>query len=164
MIEIYENLFIGNQYDFENNIRNRFDWATVHACKEPYHRILLGYKSRGAPKNHPEYFFAERGNRLYLNLIDTEDPKYIPEVIINKALEFITSKIINHKTLVHCNQGESRSPVIGLLYLASIGYFDKVTFNEAENKYKSLYKFYNPKNGIRTFAINNWYKYIKMGE
>ena len=57
--------------------------------------------------------------RLYLNLIDPPNPAYIPKEIIDAALEFIDKGLKDGKrVLVHCNQGESRSPGIGLLYLA----------------------------------------------
>ncbi|EMO60011.1 hypothetical protein LEP1GSC161_0256 [Leptospira santarosai str. CBC1416] len=65
MIEIIPNLHIGNQSDYETNIANRHNWFVIHACKEPFHRNLLGYSGKGAPKEHPEYLLARRGNRLF---------------------------------------------------------------------------------------------------
>lgn len=38
MIEVYENLFIGNEKDFENDVKQKDGWSVVQACKEPYHR------------------------------------------------------------------------------------------------------------------------------
>lgn len=64
MIEIYKNLFIGNETDYEQSINGKLDWCIVHASKEPYHRALLSYTGRGAPKNHLEYLYAIRNNRL----------------------------------------------------------------------------------------------------
>ena len=89
MKEIITNLFVGNQNDYEANKHTMKDWNIIHACKEPYHRRLLGYSGRGAPKNHPEYYRAERGNRLFLNLVDAHDPAYIPKKIIDRTLEYI---------------------------------------------------------------------------
>lgn len=43
MIEIYNNLFIGNEMDYEKNVKRQNGWAIVHACKEPYHRQAVGY-------------------------------------------------------------------------------------------------------------------------
>jgi hypothetical protein len=51
MIEIHPNLYIGHQGDYEYQVKGQDGWAVVHACKEPYHRQLLGYTSRGAPMN-----------------------------------------------------------------------------------------------------------------
>lgn len=157
MIEIYPNLFIGNEMDYEKDVKFKNGWNVVHACKEPYHRKLLGYSGRGAPKDHPEYLFAERENRIYLNLVDAPSPDYIPKEIIDKALEFISKSLESDKCcLVHCNQGESRSTIIGLLYLAKIGFFKNKDFINAEKEFISIYPNYNPKTGTRGFAEKNW--------
>ena len=89
MIEIFPNLFIGAAHDYEFEVKGQPDWMVIHACKEPYHRRALGYASRGAPVNHPEYLIARRENRLILNLVDADNPTYIPKEIIDAALRFI---------------------------------------------------------------------------
>jgi predicted protein tyrosine phosphatase len=159
MKEIYKNLFIGNQDDYEYKIKGKDNLAVIHACKEPYHRNLLGYTGRGAPQDHPEYLFAERPNRLYLNLVDAPDPKYISDIIIDKAINFINEHINAKQVLVHCNLGMSRSSTIGLLYLASIGFFGDDDFYTAEEKYSKIYPPYSPGRGMRGFAEENWGKY-----
>lgn len=161
MIEIFPNLFIGTEQDYERQVRGQHDWMIVHACKEPYHRNELGYTSRGAPKGHPEYLIARRANRLILNLVDAPDPAYIPKEIIDAALEFIHKGLSeSHKVLVHCNLGESRSPSIGLLYLAI--YTDKLSkdFSLAEQAFRNIYPAYNPRAGMRGFLAENWKHYL----
>lgn len=116
MKEIYPNLHIGSQDDYENIVKHQDGWFVIHACKDPYHRQALGYTGRSAPKEHPEYLIAYRGNRLILNLVDAPDPAYIPKEIIDEAIKAIGINIVNHKVFVHCNQGQSRSAVIGLLF------------------------------------------------
>jgi hypothetical protein len=163
MIEIYPNLFIGNENDYETRVRHEPGWYVVHACKEPYHRQALGYSGRAAPKNHPEYLIARRGNRLILNLVDAPDPAYISKEIIDAALEFIGKSLTSgNRVLVHCNEGCSRSAGIGLLYLAMFtdGIL-KVEFPEAEAVFRTLYPPYNPKSGMRGYMIMNWKKYAK---
>lgn len=165
MIEITNNLFIGNQDDYELNVKNVNDhaaWMVVHACKEPYHRSALGYKSRGAPKNHPEYLMAIRGNRLILNLVDVDDPAYINRQIIDTALEFIYNGLdAGNRVLVHCNQGQSRSAAIGLLYLAVHGLIPNQELEDAEKEFIHIYPNYQPANGIREFLKANWKSYCK---
>lgn len=163
MIEIYQNLWIGTESDFENEVNGKPGWVVVHACKEPYHRKLLGYTGRGAPKDHPEYLMARRGNRLYLNLVDVANPAFFDKSIIDASLEFIHQGLKdNMKVLVHCNLGESRSPSIGMLYLAV--YTDKIpkSFEEAETVFRQIYPNYNPGFGIRGFLMLNWTNYIHM--
>jgi predicted protein tyrosine phosphatase len=162
--EIITNLYVGDEYDFERNVSGRKEWAVIHACKEPYHRRLLGYTSQGAPKNHPEYLIARRGSILYLNIVDANSSAYIPKVIIDEAIIFIKKNIdLNIKTLVHCNKGESRSPIIAMLYLATIGYFNTDDFYTAESSFINLYPNYNPGTGMRNFAIEYFDLYKKRG-
>lgn len=161
MIEIHPNLFIGNEYDYESQVRQEPGWCIVHACKEPYHRQALGYTQRAASKNHPEYLIARRGNHLILNLVDAPDPAYIPKEIIDAALAFISTSLNSGcRVLVHCNEGCSRSASIGLLYLAK--FTDKLPkgeFLEAEATFRTIYPLYNPKTGMRGFMSGNWKEY-----
>jgi predicted protein tyrosine phosphatase len=161
MIEIHPNLYVGHQGDYEHLVKGQDGWAVVHACKEPYHRNLLGYTSRGAPKGHPEYFFAERGNRLYLNLVDANDPAYIPKEIIDKAIAFVHEKLADGlKVLVHCNQGESRSPGIGFLYLLKhTDALPKTSLDDALATFRQVYPAFSPSRGISGFIAAHWEDY-----
>ena len=161
MREITKNLFIGNQDDYEKEVRYRNDWFIIHACKEPYHRQALQYTGRAAPKTHPEYLIARREGKLILNLVDVDNVAYISQEIIDAAISEIERNIKERKVLVHCNQGQSRSATIGLLYLAHIGIITNSSFIEAEQEFKSLYPQYSPANGMREFANLNWKKYLK---
>lgn len=156
MKEIYPNLFIGSEDDYKFLSYNLDGWYIIHACKEPYHRNALGYTGRAAPKDHPEYLMAERGDHLILNLVDAPDPLFIPKEIIDKALDAINDRVPDRKVLVHCNQGMSRSAVIGMLYLRSKGLLPD-DFMEAERKFLEIYPFYTPNNGMRMYALNNWH-------
>jgi len=158
MKEIYPNLHIGTQDDYENIVKHQKGWFVIHACKEPYHRQALGYTGRSAPKEHPEYLIAYRDNHLILNLIDAPDPAYIPKEIIDEAIKAIDNYIESLNVFVHCNQGMSRSAIIGLLYLHHVKDIAE-NFNEAENEYRELYPWYNPANGMRMFAMQNWNNY-----
>lgn len=161
MIEITQNLFIGAEHDYEFSVKGKSDWVVVHACKEPYHRRELGYTGRAAPNTHPEYLIVRREGRLILNLVDAPNPMYIPKEIIDAAIEYIHENLNNSKNvLVHCNLGESRSPSIGLLYLAM--YTNKVPreFLDAEKAYQEIYPAYKPGLGMRGFMMKNWDNYI----
>ena len=162
MIEIIPNLFIGGENDYEHRVVGHSGWAVVHACKEPYHRQALGYKTRGAPKGHPEYLVARRGNQLILNLVDVDDPSYIAKEIVDTAIAFIDESLLSGlKVLIHCNQGESRAPSIGLIYMAYKGLFSKMDYSQAALEFKRKYPTFNPANGVRLFSINNWHQYCK---
>lgn len=159
MIEILTNLFVGSQDD-EASIRGQSDWYVVHACKEPYHRQGLGYTGRGAPKEHPEYLVAARDGCLILNLVDVDNVNYIPAEIIDAALSAIDRNIAASKVLVHCNQGLSRSPTIGLLYMAK--YTDRIRSTDAESamrEFREIYPAYNPARGMAEYVRLNWDRY-----
>jgi predicted protein tyrosine phosphatase len=162
MIEIYPRLFVGTQIDYEARVQQEAGWWVVHACKEPHHRQLLGYSGRGAPTTHPEYLIARRDKRLYLNLVDVDNPDYIAKEIVDATLAFIGEGLKSgERVLVHCNQGESRSPSIGLLYLAArAGTLPSTSLIEAEAKYRTIYPHYNPKAGMRGFLLRHWAEYI----
>jgi hypothetical protein len=161
MIEIFPGLHVGNQDDYERVVKHQDGWRIVHACKEPYHRRELRYSTRGAPKNHPEYLIAPRGHRLILNFVDAPDPAYIRKEIVDAALDFIAEGLRSgQKVLVHCNLGESRSPAIGLLYLAaSTGTIPTGSLEEAESAFLKIYPGYRPGTGIRGFLAQHWGEY-----
>ncbi len=156
MVEIITNLFIGDQDDYESSVASQTGWAVVHAYKEPYHRQALGYKTRGAPKDHPEYLMAKRGDCLILNLVDVEDPSYIANEIIDNALNFIYESLSKGmKVIVHCNQGESRAPSIGLSYMAYKGFFPQIDFYQSMNEFKKKYPDYKTAGGFQLYVMNN---------
>ena len=160
MHQIAENLWVGAQADWEHmQITNpNHGWAVVFAAKEPFHRDALGYKGRAVEKDHPEYLIARRGHNLILNLIDADDPKYIPKEIIDAAVAHIrrTALIDDHNAMIVCNQGGSRAPTIGLLCVAQ-GLPDD--FEDAEAEYRKVCPSYAPARGMREFARANWSHY-----
>jgi hypothetical protein len=168
--EVFPNLYCGdiNAYPPASSPLMP-EWAVVHACKDPMHRSMVGYTGRGCPKESPEYLWAERGNRLALNIVDAPKPEFFDKVMIDKALDFIDEKLkAGMKVLVHCNQGESRSPSIALLYVLSRGikstgeYLrDGDTLEDCEAEFMKVYPEYNPGAGIRGFMKEHWQSYIK---
>jgi hypothetical protein len=158
MIEIFSNLFVGSQSD-EATIRDKTGWFVVHACKEPYHRQALGYTGRAAAKDHPEYLIARREGRLILNLVDVDDVAYVSSQIVDAALEAIQENIAIRKVLLHCNQGLSRSPSIGFLYLARYSeVFDGLDFESASERFARTYPPYAPAKGMADYVRLNWRK------
>lgn len=156
MTEIYENLYVGSDEDFKS-ITDLEDWYIIHACKEPYHRQLLGYTGRSCDSNHPEYLYAERDDALYLNMVDATNEKYIPNKIMIKAISTIHDKLnAGKKVLVHCNKGESRSPSICLLYLKYINYFYDFSYDKAKELFRGMYPRYSPNSGVDNWLRNHW--------
>ncbi|OZV12368.1 phosphatase [Tissierella sp. P1] len=160
MKEVIKGLFVGNEYDVPEALNNNF--AICHACKEPFHRQLLGYATKGAPKDHPEYLWAKRGNRLYMNIVDAPKSIFFDKGMIDKALDFIHEKLNQGlKVLIHCNEGFSRSPSLALLYLVKHRLIEGETLEDVEAEFLKLYPEYNPGTGIRGFVKENWSYYTK---
>lgn len=166
MIEVFSDIFVGDENDYEFRVKGKEGWAIIHACKEPYHRDELGYSGKGAPKNHPEYLVAKRGHRLILNMVDAEYPEYFNQGMIEQAMDFIDEQREDgKKILIHCNQGESRSPSLGLLYLATrTEALPEESFQEAEEEFREICPSYNPKAGIRRHIMNHWNDYLNEGK
>ena len=159
--EVYENLYCGdiNAYPPAIDISS---WATVHTCKDPMHRSMVGYVTRGCPKESPHYFFIEQGNRLALNIVDCDNPAFFAKHMIDKALDFIEQKLDEGlKVLVHCNEGHSRSPSLCLLYLIKHSIIKGDTLEDCEAEFMKVYPEYNPGAGIRGFVKEHWKEYIQ---
>jgi predicted protein tyrosine phosphatase len=163
MIEVCPNLHVGSEQD-EQRIRGQAGWFFIHACKEPYHRQALGYTGRAAAKTHPEYLIARRNGRLIVNLVDVDDPSYISLEIIDAALDAIRDNIQQSRILLHCNQGQSRSPGIALLYLLKhtdlLAQMDKAAAIAA---FRAIYPPYAPARGMAEYIRLNWHRYARVG-
>jgi hypothetical protein len=159
MIQVMPNLWVGGQDDLPwamGSDGKVFDgWYVISAAKEPWHRQALGYTGRGAPKEHPEYLMARRGNRLLLNLVDVEESAYIRPEIIDVAQDDIQAELgKGNKVLIHCNKGGSRAPTIAMLYLAKHGPLAGMMSHEVVEEFTKLYPAYAPAGGMRDFAKN----------
>jgi len=165
MIEVHTNLFVGDENAYYSFASRESGWAVVHACKEPFHRQTLGYTGRAVAKTHPEYLVARRGDRLILNIVDTDNPDFYSRDMINQSLDFIDEmRSKDMRVLIHCNQGESRSPSIALLYLATrLKVLPTDSFEAAEKQFRTLYPRYYPKLGIREHIRQNWQYYYNQG-
>mgnify|MGYP001408395770 CR=1 FL=1 len=160
MKEIITNLYVGNQEDFETGIFIPSEWSFLLAAKEPWHRQALGYTGRAAAKDDPEYLMAKRDNKLILNLVDAPKSIFFNRDVIDAGLDFIKAQLNEGKKVgVFCNQGESRSASIGLLYLITSGHINTDTLEDAEAEFLKLYPEYNPGTGIRGFVKENFEVY-----
>jgi protein-tyrosine phosphatase len=93
-----------------------------------------------------------------LNILDTRE-EILPEYanpIFKSAMRFIDREIQNKKVLVHCNFGSSRSPSLGLTYLAIKKAITNDSFKAAANEFRKLYHEYAPGTGIILYMQHNW--------
>ena len=155
MKEVHTNLFIGDDTDCSICTANA-EFAIVHSCKT-CHQKVLGY--RGVlPSAHPAYLVYEEGAHLYLNLVDmpNELPAEFGHPMVERAMRFISREIKTKKVLIHCNFGMSRSPSLGLAYLAITGVISKNSLEGAINEFQARYPKYSPGGGILLYMKRNW--------
>lgn len=152
MENVYPNLYVGDDNDATKALESgRF--YVVSCCKDGPngHRSILKYKTLGAPKGK-NYYTAYEDGHMAINLIDAEDPAYIPDEAVYAALKAINDHLQQgQKVLVHCNKGHSRSPSIVMLYLRSIGELPE-RFHEGFKIFKTLYPPYDPGLGMQHYV------------
>lgn len=164
MYKVIENLYVGTISVLP--FAKECGMSILGACKYPLHQqnARLAGSSRDGylkiSKSEPEYYFAKREHALYCNLIDAKDEKYIPDVIIERALRFISDEIAQErKVFIVCNHGASRSPSIAFMYLIREGYFDRCNkFEDAYKIFKSKLPIYQPNEGFYNYTRNFFYK------
>ena len=163
MIEIFHHLFIGTDTDYETIVKHHKGWAVVHASRDPYYQELNEYGDGEFAKHYPDWKVARRDNRLFLNLTQDQNPDDIPDDLLETTLGFINENLENGlKVLIHCTNGTSRGPAIGLLYLGSFtDKFKDSNLGEAEYVFKKVYPGYKPSKGIKRFLRRSWHKYSK---
>jgi protein tyrosine phosphatase len=148
------NLYLGSKYDLDQT--NNFEWAFVHACKTS-HLNRLGQQD----KTSPYYIMFEEENHLYINWVDAPSPKMFDwqgQGVANftKVLDFIDSHISGKKVFVHCDQGQSRSPAVAMLYMAKRQKSLPESFNKARIEFGKIYRDYFSDSGITKFIEQNW--------
>lgn len=152
MREIYSKIYVGNDSDYEK-VKDNPDWHVLRAAKDGPggHREALGYQERSAPKG-PTYLFVERPRKLILNMVDSDDPNFYPDALVEKALAYISdSTRLGHKILVCCNYGQSRSPSLVFLWLYLNGKLP-AEYHRALRTFRTLCPEYSPGDGIRQYV------------
>lgn len=164
MIEIISGVFVGGEQDYYD-IQRREGWATLHCCKNPFHCAFVGYRGN-LPSSHPNYALMRKENEMALNLVDMDrfSPNYLDfnREMFATAFSFLDEyREQGYKLLIHCNQGESRGPTLGMLYAARLGAFDYADFDVTVSGFKKLYSLYNPKANIYLTTKSLWNDFVK---
>lgn len=163
MIEIYENIYVGNESDFYA-VKHQSNWATLHCCKNPFHCNMVGYRG-SLPSTHPNYAFCRSNNEMSLNLVDMDkfSANYLGfnKNMFEQAFAFLDEyRNKGYKILIHCNQGESRGPSIGLLYVSYIGKYNYADFDLSVEQFRKIYPLYNPKQNIYMTIKSLWNDFV----
>jgi hypothetical protein len=155
MKQIINRVYVGDEEDAPKALEQGF--AVASMCKEcPVgHRSMLKYDTLGAPQG-PDYYFVKRGKHFAANLIDVDNPDFIPEEVINPALDWIKEHYDKgDKILIHCEKGHSRGPTTTMMFLRSIGELP-YSFRISYKIFKTLYPKIDPAKGIEIYARKHW--------
>jgi hypothetical protein len=155
MIQIMDtNIYIGNRSD--STLRLDPNWAVVNTAKT-VHCEIMGW-GNVTPRDHPNYLSYEEGNLLSFNWVDGGPFLYNmsgPESF-TRALNFIEERYGDKKILINCDQGQSRSPTVALLYLSKrLHKIPDESFVNAKIAFQQLYPMYMPA-GIADFVSKHW--------
>ena len=155
MKKIHTNLFIGGDSDCDACLMDP-EFSIVHACKT-CHQKAVKYEGSLSP-SHPNYLIYEVGSHIYLNMVDMPNEllSKFTNPIFKHAMDFINREIKTKNVLVHCNFGMSRSPSLGLVYLASTGVISNNSLENAADEFFGLYPKYSPGTGIMLYMKHNW--------
>lgn len=153
MFEVYDRIFVGAEGTCR---QGQGDLAVVHACKTPCHCRAVGY-SGSLSKTHPNYLVLERGNDLYLNMIDPDAPLFMAPTFTT-FLKFAEEHWKEgRRILIHCNQGLSRAPSLAMLFLAKRrGAISNDSFDAAKHDFAAMYRAYSPGGGIVKYLRTHW--------
>lgn len=115
---------------------------------------------------HPDYALKRLGNEMALNLVDMDrfSPTYLDfnRKMFEVAFAFLDEyREKRYKILIHCNQGESRAPTLGMLYVARLGAYNYVGFEESVQRLRMVYPQYAPKNNIYQTVAALWQDFVK---
>jgi hypothetical protein len=161
MIEISKKLYIGNMQDLQGISYD--DYAVVHATQTIHYEIMGWNRTTNKPdKNNPNYILWKNNNRLSLNWVDGDAYlfNWSGAKTFIMVLNFIDDWVNKRKVLIHCDQGLSRSPTLGLLYLAKrLKIITEDSFSAALSDFVKIYPIYQPK-GIADFVNQHWIEII----
>jgi hypothetical protein len=156
LVEVIDRLYVGDEEAVPQ--AEKRGMSILAACKDgssDCHRAVLKYSSLAAPRDK-DYYFVQRGDKMALNLIDSENPAFVPDEVIDAGLRFLKREYdAGKKVFCHCVAGKSRSPSLMLAFLRTIGEMPH-SFQVSEKVFRTLYPHYDPARGIRTHVRERW--------
>lgn len=164
MFKVTERLYVGSLDDLRNFLflENPEDFYILYCTKNPSHKDMVGYEGKSCPKDHPEYLVARRGNQMALNMVDAPSPKFFSKEMITAGLDFMEEGYNKGcKVLICCNKGQSRSPSMAFLFMATRLKELFGDFSDSFAMFRHLYGDYMPADGIYFHMLENWNEYMK---
>ena len=157
LVEVIDRLYVGDEEAVPQ--AEKRGMSILAACKDgsiDCHRAVLGYTTLGAPKDRNYYFVQKDSKHMALNLIDTDDVSFIPDIVINAGLKFLKEQYAaGKKVFSHCVAGHSRGPTMAMMLMRAIGELPH-GHATSEKVFRTLYPHYSPGTGMRQYARERW--------
>ena len=135
---VHSGLFIGSGAD-----SYKFAGSILHCARDPWYTNAPSDSLQIAPNVRLMHY-----NEMALNMVDADHPKYFSDHMVDCGLNFISDRLAEGDAcLVHCNEGVSRGPSMGLLWLFEHGFLSD-DFRKALVEFRLLYPRYMPNTGI----------------
>jgi hypothetical protein len=157
MQRIYQGVYVGDDTDYVRS-QYREDFSFLRCCKygPGGHQQTLDYHTPAAPEGD-EHFVVKRERLMALNMLDLDDPNFVDPEMIKAGLDFVREQLLSEqKVLIACNQGVSRGPTMGLMFLKYIGDLPNISWLRSVYLYHHMYRGYDASQGIAQFARSHW--------
>jgi len=160
MREVTPNLYVGTTDEASHTLMQQDDWRLVNVAKTLHLELHRWLKP---DRNSPYYIIHETSHWISVNWVDSPDPRFFNYLnngikVVEQVLAFIQKSLEEgKKVLITCDQGQSRSPSVALLYLAKVSCtLPDTSFREASIEFSKIYPAYKPAIGISSFLTENW--------
>jgi Predicted protein-tyrosine phosphatase len=160
MQKVAPNLYVGTAPEALYTLTQSAEWRLVNVAKTTH--LKLHHWSR-PDKSSPYYVIHETPQWISVNWVDADQASYfnynnLGVSVVKQVLAFIQKSLQEGKNvLISCDQGQSRSPSVALLYLAKILHtIPNTNYAEARQAFTKIYPYYQPALGISTFLAEHW--------
>jgi len=129
-----------------------------------YHKQYHHWE-KASPSDHRCYVLHREEDLFSLNWVDGPAQYFNyqdkgPENV-RFAIGFIAQALAKgKKVFICCDQGQSRSPSIALLYLAFDNIINRESYQKAKEDFMKFYPEYRPGEGIQQFLSKHWSEII----
>lgn len=161
-------LYYGSSEDYEFAKTSKMlspGFATLFCAKDPYHKMVVGYEGN-LPKDNQNYLVGEipAEHIMALNMIDAPKKEFFSDEMILAGIDFIGNELNQRDVLVVCNQGQSRSPTMCLMYLMIHGDIPKEnSHSQVFSQFEILAPNWRPNQGILQYCVEFWDR-VRKGE
>ncbi len=160
MKEVAPNLYIGTIHEGSRILSHPEEWRLVNVAKT-LHLNIHGWSTTGKYSKHPHYIIYEEPTYITVNWVDGDahlfDYDHNGVNVVKQLLAFIQKNLQDDKkVLITCDQAQSRSPSVALLYLAKVLHtIPDTSYDDARSEFVKIYPGYAPK-GITDFLRAKW--------